>query len=44
MTRDPRIALFLLGELLAALRANDPDLLKGLLSGGVQDLKEPVVR
>ena len=30
MTRDTRIALFLMGELLAALRANDPDLFKRL--------------
>ena len=45
MTYDPctRIALFLMGELVAALRANDPDLFKRLLSGGVQDLGEPVV-
>ena len=28
MTRDTRIALFLIGELVAALRANDPDLFK----------------
>ena len=28
MTRDPRIALSLLGEIVAALRANDPDLFK----------------
>ena len=25
MTQDTRIALFLMGELVAALRANDPD-------------------
>jgi len=25
MTRDTRITLFLMGELVAALRANDPD-------------------
>ena len=43
MTRDTRIALFLMRELVAALRANDPDALKGWLSGGVQDLGEPVV-
>ena len=43
MTRDTRIALFLMGELVAALRANDPDLFKCWLSGGVQDLGEPVV-
>ena len=28
MTRDTRIALFLMGELVAALHANDPDLFK----------------
>ena len=43
MTRDTRIAPFLMGELVAALRANDPDLFKRWLSGGVQDLGEPVV-
>ena len=44
MTQDTRIALFLMGELVAALRANDPDLFKHWLSGGVQDLGEPVVK
>ena len=43
MTHDTRISLFLMGELVAALRANDPDLFKRWLSGGVQDLGEPVV-
>ena len=43
MTQDTRIALFLMGELVAALRANDPDLFKRWLLGGVQDLGEPVV-
>ena len=43
MTRDTRIALFLMGELVSALRANDPDLFKRWLSGGVQDLGEPAV-
>ena len=38
MILDTRIVLFLMGELVAALRANDPDAFKGLLSGGVQDL------
>ncbi|WP_083757073.1 hypothetical protein [Synechococcus sp. CC9605] len=32
MTRDTRIALFLIGELVAAVRANDPDLFKRWLS------------
>jgi len=31
MTQDTRIALFLMGELVAALRANDPDAFRGLL-------------
>jgi hypothetical protein len=31
------------GGLVAALRANDPDAFKCWLSGGVQDLGEPVV-
>ena len=43
MTRDTCIALFLMGELVAALRANDSDLFKRWLSGGVQDVGEPVV-
>ena len=43
MTRDTRIALFLIGELIYALRANEPDAFRQWLSGGVQDLGEPVV-
>ena len=43
MTRDTRIALFLMGELVAALRANDADLFKRWLYGGIQDLGEPAV-
>ena len=43
MTHDTRIALFLMGELVGALRANDPDAFKCWLSGGVQDLGEQVV-
>ena len=43
MTRDTQIALFLMGELVAALRANDPDLFKRWLYGGVEDLGEPAV-
>ena len=43
MTRDTRIALFLMGALVAAIRAKDPVCLKCRLSGGVQDLGEPVV-
>ena len=43
MTQETRIALFLMGELVAALRANDPDLFKRWLYGGIQDLGEPAV-
>ena len=43
MTHGTRMALFLMGELLAALRANDPDLFKSLLYGGIEDLGEPAV-
>ena len=43
MTRDTRIALFLIGEQVAAFRANDPDLFVRWLSGGVHDLVEPEV-
>ena len=38
MTQDTRIALFLMRELVAALRANDPDAFRGLLSEGMQEL------
>tara|TARA_S200002703_G_scaffold11316_2_gene10334 strand:- start:708 stop:926 length:219 start_codon:yes stop_codon:yes gene_type:complete len=43
MTQETRIALFLLGELVAALRANDPDTFKQWLVGGMQDLGTPAV-
>ena len=43
MTRDTRIALVLMEELVAAIRANDPDLFKRWLYGGIQDLGEPAV-
>ena len=43
MTHETRIALFLLNELVSALRANDPDTFKRWLSGGVQDFGEPAV-
>ena len=43
MSQDTRIALFLMRELLAALRANDPDLFKRWLYGCIQDLGEPAV-
>ena len=43
MTEDTPIALFLMGELVAALRANDPDLFKRWLYGGIEDLGEPAV-
>ncbi len=32
-----------MGELIAALRANDPDAFRQWLSSGVQDLGEPMV-
>ena len=32
-----------MGELVAALRVNDPDLFNRWLSGGIQDLGEPAV-
>ena len=43
MPHDTRIALFLMGELVAALRANDPDVFRGLLSEGMQELGVTVV-
>ena len=43
MLQDTRITLFLLAELVAARRANDPDLFKRWLCGGIQDLGEPAV-
>ena len=43
MTRDTRIALFLLGELVAALRAKTSDLFKRWLYGGIEDLGDPAV-
>ena len=44
MTHDTRIALFLAWELVAALQANDPDLFKRWLYGGIEDLGEPAVK
>ena len=41
--RDTLIALLLLGQMIAALRANYPDFFKCLLSGTVQGLGEPLV-
>ena len=43
MTRYTRIALFLMGELVAALRDNDSDLFKRWLYGGIEDLGETAV-
>ena len=43
MTLETRIALFLLNELVSALRANDPDTSKQWLRGGVEDLGKPSV-
>ena len=38
MPQDARIALFLMGELIYALRANDPDAFRGSLAEGMQEL------
>ena len=43
MTQETRIALLLMGELVAALRANDPAAFKRWLYGGIQDLGKPAV-
>jgi hypothetical protein len=43
MLQDTRITLFLLAELVAALRANDLDAFKRWLYGGIQDLGEPAL-
>ena len=43
MLQDTRITLFLLAELVAALRANDPDTFKRWLYGGIQDLGDATV-
>ena len=43
MTQETRMALLLLGQLLAALRANDPDTFKRWIYGGNQDLGKPAV-
>ena len=43
MPHDTRIALLLLGKLVAALRANDPDNFKRWLYGGIQDLRKLAV-
>ena len=43
MRNDSPMALLLMGELVSALRANDSGLFKRWLSGGLQDLVEPVV-
>ena len=43
MTLETRIALFPLNELVSALRANDPDIFKRWLRGGLEDLGKPAV-
>ena len=43
MTHNTRIALLLMGGLVSALRANDSDLFKRWLYGGIEDLGEPAV-
>ena len=39
MTHGPRMALILMGELVAAVRANDSDGFSGLLSEGIEELR-----
>ena len=43
MTLETRIALFLLNELVSALRINDPDTSKRWFCCGVQDIGKPAV-
>ena len=43
MNQDTRIAMLLLGELVTALRANDPDTFRRWLYGGSQDLGKSAV-
>ena len=43
MTEESLLALFLLNELVSALRANDPDTFKRWLRGGLEDLGKPAV-
>jgi len=45
LANEPRhpLALCRMGELVHALRANDPDAYRQWLSGGVQDLTKPMV-
>ena len=38
MTHGTRMALFLMGELVAAVRANDSDAFRDLLSEGIEEL------
>jgi len=39
MTQDTRMSAFLMGELVAAVRANDSDGFSGLLSEGIVELR-----
>ena len=43
MRQDTQMHLLLLSELIAALRANNPDTFKQWLAGGAQDLGEHAV-
>ena len=43
LTREKYFSLFLLTELVAARRANAPDLFKRWLYSGIEDLGEPAV-
>lgn len=42
MSRDTRIALFLIGEVVAVLRVNDSDAFKCWVAGVIHDLREPL--
>ena len=43
MTLETRIALFLLNELVSALRANEPETFKRWLCGGMKGLGMPAL-
>ena len=43
MTEETRVALLLIGVLVAALRANDPDTFRRWLVSGMDDLGAPAV-
>ena len=43
MTYDAQMHLLLLSELVYALQANDPEMFKRWLAGGIQDLGKPAI-